>query len=166
MTTFSPYLNGLGLFKLYRMKQGIRQYLSILFLLLWAVASSPFLSILAISAHGSHSVILSPLSGDVTFQHTTSEQADDSHSSDGHTHDDEGNTEDHHAKVSLGIPTAQTQLSVVIPEPRVVFALSVTFQSLIEIQDQSINSLFGVLLDRIDKPPASQLGYQTTVLLI
>lgn len=153
------------------MKQGIRRYLTVLFLLLWAVASSPFLSILAISAHGSHSVILSPLSGDVTFQHTTSQQSGthqvgDSHSSDGHTHDHDGSSEDHHAKVSLGIPTAQTQLSIVVPEPRVVFALSVNFQSLIEIPDHSINSVFGVLLDRIDKPPASQLGHQTTVLLI
>lgn len=148
------------------MKQGTRQYLSVLFLLFWAVASSPFLSILAISAHGSHSVILSPLSGDVTFQHTTSEQAGDSHSSDGHTHDHEGSSEDHHAKVSLGIPTAQTQLSIVVPEPRIVFALSVTFQSLIEIPDHSISSVLGVLLDRIDKPPASQLSRQTTVLLI
>ncbi len=148
------------------MKQEIRQYLSVLFLLLWAVASSPFLSILAVSAHGSHSVLLSPLSGDVTFQHTTSEQAGDAHSSDGHTHDHEGSSEDHHAKVSLGIPTAQTQLSIVVPEPRIVFVLSVTFQSLAEIPDHSINSLFGVLLDRIDKPPASQLGHQTTVLLI
>ena len=148
------------------MKQGIRQYLSVLFLLLWAVASSPFLSILAISAHGSHSVVVSPLSGDVTFQHTNSEQAGHSHSSDGDTHDHGRSTQDHHAKVSLGVPTAQTQLTIMVPEPRVVFALPVIFESLTEIRDDSISSLFRGLLDRIDKPPASQLGHQTTVLLI
>lgn len=143
----------------------------IILLLLWVVASSPFLSTFAVSAHGHHEASLS-INGskiDVAFHHDSEEHSHSHEAADSHQHDseeshsDEHRSQEHNATISVDDIRATSTFAPPIPELSTLFVFQKSLNSLEGITSLTDLSVFD---NPIDKPPSSQASLKATVLLI